>query len=143
MIRLHLGLLEVELIDFSIEKANYPKEDELKSLNDHRPIIYPGHSKNQNFVEFTINTKVFKNGNICSITTFSRFVTSFEGNDFDLIKNKGSQDAIGILAEMGVMASSHLMGAFRIKTDKTVFSDHVIPPRSKSEFMNMFSEQFN
>ena len=142
MIRIHLGLLEVELIDFTIEKGNYPKEDELKSLNDHRPIISAGHSENQNFVEFTINTQVFKNGNICSITTFSRFVASFEGNDFNLIKNKGSEDAIGILAEMGVMASSHLMGAFRIKTDKTDFSDHVIPPRSKGEFINMFAETF-
>ncbi len=142
MISIHLGLLEVELIDFSIEKGSYPKEDELKSLNDHRPVISVGHSENQNFVEFTINTQVFKNGNICSITTFSRFVVSFEGNEFNLIKNRGSKDGIDILAEMGVMASSHLMGAFRIKTNKTDFADHVIPPRSKGEFINMFADSF-
>ena len=80
---IQLQLLEVELIDFFIENEKYEKNLELTSVNDHRPIVSQGHSRNQNFIEFTINVKSYKEGKICSITSTSRFTTFYSDSNYN------------------------------------------------------------
>ena len=136
--QVQLQLLEVELISFTIEKKQYEKERELTSLVDHRPVISGGHSINQNFIEFTINVEICKNGNICSITTFSRFVVFFEDKNFNMLENIKDENVADILANLGVIANAHLMGVFRIKSSKTDFDEYIIPVRSHTEMKSMF-----
>ena len=136
--QVQLQLLEVELISFTIEKELYEKECELTSLVDHRPIISAGHSINQNFIEFTINVKICKNGKVCSITTFSRFVVFFEDKNFNMLENIKDENVADILANLGVIANAHLMGIFRIKSSETDFDEYIIPVRSHTEMKSMF-----
>ena len=136
--QVQLQLLEVELIDFIIERELYEKDCESTSLVDHRPIISPGHSINQNFIEFTINVKIFKNSKVCSITTFSRFVVFFEDKNFNMLENIKDENVADILANLGVIANAHLMGIFRIESSKTEFDEYIIPVRSNTEMKSMF-----
>jgi len=136
--QVQLQLLEVELVSFTIEKKQYQKELELTSLVDHRPIISGGHSINQNFIEFTINVEIFKNGNTCSITTFSRFVLFFEDKNFNMLENIKDENVADLLANIGVITNAHLMGIFRIKSSETDFDEYIIPLRSHSEMKSMF-----
>ncbi|MEC5167524.1 hypothetical protein RCH18_003286 [Flavobacterium sp. PL11] len=138
--QVQLQLLEVELINFTIEKELYEKERELTSLVDHRPIISAGHSINQNFIEFTINVQICKNGKVCSITTFSRFVVFFENENFNMLENIKDENVADILANLGVIANAHLMGVFRIKSSETEFDEYIIPVRSHSEMHSMFAD---
>ena len=136
--QVQLQLLEVELIDFIIERELYEKDCESTRLVDHRPIISPGHSINQNFSEFTINVKIFKNSKVCSITTFSRFVVFFEDKNFNMLENIKDENVADILANLGVIANAHLMGIFRIESSKTEFDEYIIPVRSHTEMKSMF-----
>jgi hypothetical protein len=137
--QVQLELLGVELISFTIEKEPYEKDRELTSLVDHRPIISAGHSINQNFIEFTINVEICKNGKVCSITTFSRFVVFFEDKNFNMLENINDENVADILANLGVIANAHLMGMFRIESSKTDFNQYLIPVRSHTEMKSMFA----
>ncbi len=140
---IQLQLLEVELLDFSISKEKYSEEKELTSLVDHRPTILHGHSLNQNFIEFTINVKIYKNGKVCSTTIFSRFSLFFNNLNFNMLENIKNKDVIDILANLGVIANSHLMGIFRIKSIGTDFDEYIIPVRAHTEMYNLLSNNMH
>lgn len=89
----------------------------------------------------SINTKAFLGKEICSITTYSRFEISSPSTNLAGIVT--SEDVLHIVSQLMVMASSHLMGMFRVKTEGTKFSEVAIPCRSAQEFFNDIFSNFN
>jgi len=137
MLRISYQLLETELAHFDIEDIGVDTTEK-DTIVDFRPSIHDGFSKNENFIEFTINSKVFLKNEVCSITTFSRFRTESNMNFLDNLKNK---EVIDFIARLGMISNSHLMGMFRVKSYGTNFSDFCIPIRDMSEITELLNRE--
>lgn len=135
MLKVSYEFIETELIDFNIQDlgVNTSEED---NIVDFRPSINEGFSENEIFIEYTINCKVFIKNEVCSITTLSRFRTESNMNFVDNMKNK---DVIDIVAQLGLISNSHLMGMFRIKSYGTNFNSYCIPIRGIHEISEMLT----
>lgn len=136
-----LSLLDLDLAHFLIEDSNHSIKEDSTNLNDFRPVILGGNFKNQYFIEFTINTKIFKQAKVCSITTFSRFEILTE--NFDLIENIKDENVINLLSQLGLISNSHLMGMLKLKSEKTIFSEYNIPVTSIYELESMIKSFVN
>lgn len=137
MLQVSYQLLETELIHFEIEDLEVISSEK-DNIVDFRPKINGGFSKNENFIEFTINCKVFIKNEVCSITTFSRFRTE---TNLDLIDNIKNTEIVDLIARLGFISNSHLMGMFRIKSLGTKFSEYCIPIREIHEIAKMLDSE--
>lgn len=139
MLKVSYQLLETELINFTIEDLNVTTTEK-DNIVDFRPIISGGYSNNENFIEFTINNKVFVKNEMCSITTVSRYRTETNIVMLDNLKNP---EIIDLIARLGYLSNAHLMGMFRIKSYGTKFSEYCIPVREIHEISEMLRSEFN
>ena len=139
MLKISYQLLETELVHFEIEDLGV-NTTEKDNIVDFRPSINGGHLKNENFIEFTINCKIFLENEMCSITTTSRFRTE---SNMDFVENIKNDEVIGIIARLGLISNSHLMGMFRVKSYGTNFNDYCIPIREIHEIDALIRKGIN